>query len=331
MANESYRSQGLTRTNGGTFQNVDGDKGQFVFQLQCYGRDTCGKFGEPVIKDTNGPHKRTIWYTKRQLFKPVSERNIAGQSILSVVSTEGRNLSMDGGAENEKSLLNDLIPTDWKEILADILSSKSFSSLENFLALEKASGTTVYPPQEEIFSAFNLCPFDSVKVVIVGQDPYHGPGQAHGLAFSVRQNRNPPPTLKNIFREAHEDVSIPMPKHGNLEHWAKQGVLLLNAVLTVRQGEANSHKGKGWENVTDEVIRVLDERHEGLVFLLWGNSAAMKARNVDERKHVVMKSSHPSPLGATKTASPFLGSRCFSKTNQALEKMGKEPIDWSVV
>jgi uracil-DNA glycosylase len=214
--------------------------------------------------------------------------------------------------------------------LADALSSDSFQQLASFLQEEQANGVTVYPPLQEIFTAFNLCPLEKVKVVIVGQDPYHGPGQGHGLAFSVRKGLKPPPSLQNVFREVMADVGIAEPSHGNLEHWGREGVLLLNTVLSVRRGEANSHAKRGWEDFTDCVIKELNEHHEGLVFLLWGNPAAKKAGNIDP-KHTVIRTSHPSPLGATKTSTPFLGSRCFSRTNAALALMGKDPIDWNNV
>jgi uracil-DNA glycosylase len=320
---------------------VEGTKGQFEFQLQCYGRERCIQ-GNTVIKETDGPHKRTIWYTEEQLFKPLAERR-APMSTLSKPASSDRTATDDTKstsqvettATDESGSYGDLISgledPGWKDAVSDAIASDSFQNLESFLAQERASGATIYPPQGDIFSAFNLCPFDDVKVVIVGQDPYHGPGQGHGLAFSVRHGVKPPPSLRNIVREAMEDVSIDEPKHGNLEHWAGQGVLLLNTVLTVRRGEANSHSKVGWEDFTDEVIRVLNEREDGLVFLLWGNPAAKKAKGVDDSKHVVIKTSHPSPLGATKTNSPFLGSRCFSRTNEALESMDKSPIDWSVL
>ena len=167
-------------------------------------------------------------------------------------------------------------------------------------------------------------------MVVLGQDPYHGFGQGHGLAFSVRKGIKPPPSLRNIFKEAMSDVGIDDPKNnGNLEGWAKQGVLLLNTVLTVRRGEANSHAKWGWEDFTDEVINTINENNESVVFLLWGSPAHKKAKKVDESKHTVIRTSHPSPLGATKTASPFLSSKCFSRANQALLAAGEEPIDWN--
>jgi uracil-DNA glycosylase len=232
-----------------------------------------------------------------------------------------------------QSLLDGLTEPGWKELLSEHVQTESFRNLAVFLEEERAKGRTIFPPRKDLFSALNLCPLDEVKVVIIGQDPYHGPGQAHGLAFSVQKGVRAPPSLQNIIREAIEDVGIEEPHHGNLEHWAKQGVLLLNAVLTVRQGEANSHAKKGWEEFTDAVIEKLtaDEKHAGLVFLLWGNAAQKKAEAVvDGSKHTIICTSHPSPLGATKTGSPFLGSKCFSRTNTELINLGKEPIDWNL-
>lgn len=201
---------------------------------------------------------------------------------------------------------------------------------------------TVYPPPCDTFSALNLTPLNKVKVVIVGQDPYHGPNQGHGLCFSVRKGVVVPPSLKNIYKELRNDADIcfpsahGVPSHGNLERWAKQGVLLLNSVLTVKRGEAHSHKGRGWELFTDEVIRILDRESrssgKGLVFLLWGKPASKKAQSIIRggTNHTIICTSHPSPLGATKTNAPFLGSKCFSRCNSALKELGHEPIDWNV-
>jgi uracil-DNA glycosylase len=251
-------------------------------------------------------------------------------STVTTATTEKSALDTVTTEKTASELVSSLTEASWKDALSETIGSESFLKLASFLQEERASGATIYPPQDEIFNALNLCPFDQVKVVIVGQDPYHGPGQGHGLAFSVRKGVKAPPSLQNVFREATEDVGIEAPEHGNLEHWAKQGVLLLNTVLTVRRGEANSHAKRGWEDFTDRVIQELNDQHEGLVFLLWGSPAAKKASGVDTSKHTVIRTSHPSPLGATKTASPFLGSKCFSRTNAALNKMGKDPIDWNV-
>ena len=338
VGQESYQSQGLTRQNGGTFRNIAGEKGKFEFQLQCYGRKECAQ-GYPVIRETAGPHKRTIWYTEQQLFMPRSMRESGSNKTISTTtprslpapsSDDNTTNNDDGRIDVVQEIMSSLEDPSWKDALADTTDSGSFRDLASFVHRERMSGETIYPPQEDTFSAFNLCPLDSTKVVIVGQDPYHGPGQGHGLAFSVRRGVNPPPSLKNIFREAMDDVSIETPLHGNLEHWAKQGVLLLNTVLTVRRGKANSHSKMGWEDFTDAVIRELNDKRQGLVFLLWGNPAAKKGQAVDESKHVVIRTSHPSPLGAKKTSSPFLGSRCFSRTNEALISMKKTPIDWNV-
>jgi len=233
------------------------------------------------------------------------------------------------------SLLDSIKDPGWKIALSH--DGSLLQKLAVFLEEEKRQGVTVYPPRDEIFAALNLCPLESVKVVILGQDPYHGAGQGHGLAFSVRKGVRPPPSLLNIFKELIDDVGISDPKSGNLEHWARQGVLLLNAVLTVQEGKANSHAGKGWEDVTDHILRAVSEKNEtvgssGLVFLLWGNAAAKKVGGVidEDSGHTIIQTSHPSPLGATKTKSPFLGSKCFSRANEALRQMQKDPIDWNV-
>ena len=229
----------------------------------------------------------------------------------------------------------------WRSALAQYTASSAFMRLAQFVALQR-NQFTIYPPPQDTFTALNWTKLDQVKVVIVGQDPYHGPQQAHGLSFSVRKGVDIPPSLKNIYKELSNDTSIDfprqrvMPRHGYLERWARQGVLLLNTVLTVRKGDANSHKQKGWEGFTDEVIRVVAKQHanRGLVFLLWGRPASKKATEIldkMQRKNiVVIATSHPSPLGAAKTPTPFLGSKCFSRTNEALTKMGLEPIDWNV-
>ncbi len=350
VALESYNSQGMTRK-GGSYRSIKGTLGGFQFQLQCYGRETCVK-GDRVLKEAEGPHNRAIWYTEKQLFMPldirmkqmdlIKEKVVDADSEASVEKTvippSNAASDNDDDANDSKSLsytnvdfARQLQDKGWRRVLGDAMQSKSFQDLQTFLASETATGATIYPPPEDVFAAFNLCPFDNVKVVIVGQDPYHGPGQGHGMAFSVRKGVKPPPSLQNIVREAMEDVSIAKPEHGNLEHWARQGVLLLNTVLTVRHGEANSHKGKGWEEFTDHIIQILnDKKDSGLVFLLWGSPASKKAASVDESKHVVIRTSHPSPLGATKTASPFLGSRCFSRTNDSLERLGHNPVDWTI-
>ena len=218
----------------------------------------------------------------------------------------------------------------WRELLAAQESKSYFKGLQNFLKGEFAK-KTIYPARSDIFAAFDLCPLESVKVVIIGQDPYHGPGQAHGLAFSVRKGNRVPPSLRNIYKELTSDIGFKAPQHGYLIEWAKQGVLLLNTVLTVRSRTAFSHRKKGWENFTHSVIRTLCKHKKGIVFLCWGKPAQECAdKCVNQREHHVLKSSHPSPLGATKTKKPFIGSRCFSKTNKILKQQGKAEIDWSI-
>lgn len=187
ICQDSYQSQGLTRFDGGTFRNVEGERGQFEFQLQCYGRETCAQ-GDPVIKDTSGPHKRTIWYTEKQLFKPLSERRFSMVLTEDIATSASDDPDSSDSNWGDGDLVSGLVEPGWKAALSDALSSESFANLAAFLEEEKAAGATIYPPQDEVFSAFNLCPFEQTKVVIVGQDPYHGPGQGHGLAFSVRKD-----------------------------------------------------------------------------------------------------------------------------------------------
>jgi uracil-DNA glycosylase len=218
------------------------------------------------------------------------------------------------------------IEAGWKEALMSEWSKPYFQQLRAFLVQEMQAGQVVYPPASLIFNAFNLTPFDQVKVVIIGQDPYHGPGQAHGLCFSVPAGIRVPPSLHNIYKELQEDVGITMPDHGNLEKWARQGVLLLNAMLTVRAHQAGSHQRKGWEEFTSAVIQTLNARKEGVVFLLWGRYAKDKGAIVDPQRHHVLQAAHPSPLART----GFLGCRHFSQTNAFLQAQGHTPIDWQV-
>ncbi|HYO66462.1 MAG TPA: uracil-DNA glycosylase [Archangium sp.] len=222
--------------------------------------------------------------------------------------------------------MKDQLPKDWKKVLKDVLDSPEFTGLEAFVAEERREHT-VYPSEEELFSAFRLTPYEEVKVLLLGQDPYHGPGQAHGLAFSVSPGVKPPPSLVNIFKELQSDVDAPKPKDGSLVPWAEQGVLLLNAVLTVRQGEPNSHAGHGWEHFTDAVIQKVNEKPEPVVFILWGSYAQKKKALIDTPKHVVLEATHPSPLSAKKG---FFDSKPFSSANKALKKAGREPIDWAL-
>lgn len=216
------------------------------------------------------------------------------------------------------------IEASWKEKLAEEFGKLYFHQLAQFVR-EEYQKFRIYPPGGKIFNAFDKCPFDQVKVVILGQDPYHGPKQANGLAFSVNDGVPLPPSLQNIYKELKSDLGVEPPASGNLERWAQQGVLLLNATLTVRQGQAGSHQGKGWEEFTDAVLRILSEQRQGLVFILWGAYAKRKGVLIDRAKHYVIESAHPSPLSAT---SGFFGSRPFSKANKYLEEKGKTPINW---
>ncbi|WP_300762216.1 uracil-DNA glycosylase [uncultured Bacteroides sp.] len=220
--------------------------------------------------------------------------------------------------------MNVQIEESWKEALMPEFSKDYFIRLTDFVRKEYHE-TTVYPPGKLIFNAFNLCPFDNVKVVIIGQDPYHGPGQAHGLCFSVNDGIQPPPSLVNIFKEISSDLGKPVPQSGNLTRWAEQGVLLLNATLTVRAHQAGSHQRRGWEEFTDAVIRKLAEEKSNLVFILWGAYAQKKGAFIDRNKHLVLTSVHPSPLSAH---NGFFGNHHFSLANDYLVKHGKTAIDW---
>jgi uracil-DNA glycosylase len=213
----------------------------------------------------------------------------------------------------------------WLSALKDEFTKAYFIKLKDFLADDK-SKHKLFPVGSQIFEAFNLTPYDKVKVVILGQDPYHGAGQAHGLSFSVPDGVKPPPSLANIFKELKTDIGMEIPKTGNLTPWAKQGVLLLNATLTVRESQAGSHQNKGWELFTDAVIKKLSDEKTGLIFLLWGNYAKQKGALIDTTKHHVLTSPHPSPLAR----GGFFGNKHFSKTNAILEKEGKKPINWTL-
>jgi uracil-DNA glycosylase len=216
------------------------------------------------------------------------------------------------------------IESTWKSKLNDEFNKEYFIRLSEFVKLEYRTGK-IYPPGSLIFNAFNLCPFDSVKAVIIGQDPYHGPEQAHGLCFSVRDGVEFPPSLINIFKEIELDLGLPRPRSGNLERWAQQGVLLLNATLTVRAHQAGSHQKKGWEEFTDSVISILNIEKQNLVFFLWGAYAQKKGESIDRSKHLVLESVHPSPLSA---ARGFFGNKHFSRCNSYLSEKGIAPISW---
>lgn len=215
----------------------------------------------------------------------------------------------------------------WRIALQDEFEKPYFLALRSFLKQEKQAGKVIYPPGNLIFNAFNSTPFEAVKVVIIGQDPYHGPGQAHGLSFSVPRGVQAPPSLGNIYKEILQDLGFPIPSHGNLEKWSREGVLLLNAMLTVEANQAASHQNKGWEQFTDAAIHRLNEQRSGIVFLLWGNYAKKKGAFIDTQKHLVLSSSHPSPLSAH---TGWYGNHHFSKANAYLVAQGKTPIDWKI-
>jgi uracil-DNA glycosylase len=216
------------------------------------------------------------------------------------------------------------VKTDWNPVLRGEFEKPYWRELQAFVAEERRRGP-VFPRHDDVFRALHLTPYAGTRVLILGQDPYHGPGQAHGLCFSVQPGVAIPPSLVNIYKELEQDLGCTPPRHGNLEHWARQGVLLLNAVLTVRAHNANSHQGKGWEKFTDEVIRAVDAKDETVVFMLWGGYARRKKALIDSTRHVIIESAHPSPLSAH---NGFLGSRPFSRANDALVAAGRTPIDW---
>ena len=219
------------------------------------------------------------------------------------------------------------IEASWKEKLANEFAAEYMANLSQFLRGEKAAGKLIYPAGVDIFSAFNLTPFNAVKVVILGQDPYHGPDQAHGLSFSVRHGISPPPSLQNIYKEMSTDLGTPTPGHGNLETWAKQGALMLNSILTVEHGKAGAHAGKGWERFTDAAIDQLNSARDHLVFVLWGKKAQQKGSRVNPQRHRIITSAHPSPLSAY---NGFFGSKPFSKANDYLANHKISPINWSL-
>lgn len=218
------------------------------------------------------------------------------------------------------------IPTGWRRGLADEIKKPYYQKLQKFLEKERQKHT-IFPPGKEVFAALKLTPYKKVNVLLLGQDPYHDDGQAHGLCFSVRPGIAPPPSLMNIFKELQKDTGFRIPNHGHLVHWAKQGILLLNAVLTVRAHQPASHRNKGWEIFTDAIIQAVNAKGSPVVFLLWGNYAKQKIKLIDNTRHVIIQSAHPSPLSAN---NGFFGSRPFSKTNAALRKFGKPEIDWQI-
>lgn len=219
------------------------------------------------------------------------------------------------------------LPPSWLAQLSQEFEKDYMLKLSAFLEKEKTAGKIIYPNEEDLFSAFELTPFDKTKVIIIGQDPYHGPNQAHGTSFSVKPGITPPPSLVNIYKEIQSDLGFPPPSHGHLSYWAKQGVLFLNAVLTVEKEKPASHQGKGWEIFTDKVIEVLNTQKEHLVFLLWGSHAQKKGQNIDRKRHLVLEAPHPSPLSSYRG---FFGCKHFSKTNKYLSEKGLGPIDWKI-
>ncbi|MEI7025389.1 uracil-DNA glycosylase [Paenibacillus sp. y28] len=219
-----------------------------------------------------------------------------------------------------------ILNNDWAPLLNAEFSKPYYIKLREFLKKEYGSGP-IHPDMYDIYSALHLTPYEDVKVVILGQDPYHGPGQAHGLSFSVKPGVDIPPSLRNMYKELQQDLGCTIPNHGYLVHWAKQGVLLLNTVLTVRSGQANSHKGKGWEMFTNEIIACLNRRAKPIVFILWGNHALQKRELIDAGRHFIISSVHPSPLSASRG---FFGSRPYSRANAYLQEIGSEPIDWQI-
>lgn len=218
------------------------------------------------------------------------------------------------------------LPKSWEHILVEELEKPYFQQLQNFLAEERET-QTIFPAEEDIFSAFELTPYENVNVLLLGQDPYHNHNQAHGLCFSVKPGIKPPPSLVNIFKELHSDLAVPTPEHGFLVTWAKQGILMLNAVLTVRAHTPNSHKNKGWEKFTDATIAKVNEKPDPVVFVLWGGYAKKKLKLIDTNRHIVIQSAHPSPLSAR---NGFFGSKPFSAINQALLQLGKPQINWEI-
>ncbi|WP_163538364.1 uracil-DNA glycosylase [Gracilibacillus sp. YIM 98692] len=219
-----------------------------------------------------------------------------------------------------------ILTNDWGDLLEQEFEKDYYLTLREFLKQEYQQ-FTIYPNMYDIFNALHYTSFQNVKVVILGQDPYHGPNQAHGLSFSVKPGITPPPSLKNIFKELHHDLGCPIPDHGYLVKWAEQGVLLLNNVLTVRQGQAHSHRGKGWEQFTDHIIEIINQKQDPVVYILWGSAAQKKQALIDQSKHFIIRSTHPSPLSAHRG---FFGSKPFSKANNLLEKVGVSPVDWEI-
>ncbi|KAB1212221.1 Uracil-DNA glycosylase [Morella rubra] len=283
------------------------------------------EYGHQCSADDTGsinPHQKARMESNRLRAKAKRNLKICSEGVY-------KNKGKSEGEGDCVKLGDLLVEETWLEALPGELQKPYALNLCRFLQTEMCSGTglPIYPPPHLIFNALNSTPFDAVKAVILGQDPYHGPGQAMGLSFSVPEGVKLPSSLLNIFKELHQDLGCSIPSHGNLQKWAFQGVLLLNAVLTVRKHEANSHAKKGWENFTDAVIKTISQKKQGVIFLLWGNSAQVKLRLIDDTKHHILKAAHPSGLSANRG---FFGCRHFSRTNQILEQMGITPIDWQL-
>lgn len=240
------------------------------------------------------------------------------------MASKGRSLAVQSDWQKG---LPELLPKGWRRIMAAELSAEYMQSLSSFLCEQASAGKQIYPARDEVFRALALTPLSEVKVVILGQDPYHGLGQAHGLSFSVPEGVKVPPSLLNIYKELERDLAISRPSHGHLQHWAEQGVLLLNATLSVEQAKAGSHQGQGWERFTDRIIDCLNEQSQGVVFLLWGSYAQKKGARIDQGRHCVLKAVHPSPLSAHRG---FIGCGHFSQANRYLSEQGAAPIDWAL-
>lgn len=243
-------------------------------------------------------------------------------------SQENRQTTEKTAEEKQAILAQVKMPEDWKQALADELTSQNMDGLRSFLKQQYQAGKTIYPPASLMFNAFDLTPLSQVKVVILGQDPYHGAGQAMGLAFSVPKTIPKPPSLNNVLKEMADDIGTTYSRHGDLTYWAQQGVLLLNTSLSVEAGQAGSHQNRGWEQFTDAVIDVINEQLEHVVFILWGSKAKKKGKYINTDKHLILTATHPSPLGANRGG--FFGTRPFSKTNDYLRQHGKTPIDWQL-
>ncbi|XP_016451162.1 uracil-DNA glycosylase, mitochondrial [Nicotiana tabacum] len=282
------------------------------------------------LSDEDGDNKdpKDTMLTSEQKSRMEFNKSLAKAKMnLKLCSDKISKLNANGDVVGYVKLEELLVEETWLEALPGEFQKPYAKNLCRFVEKEFSGGVPIYPPQHLIFNALNTTSFDRVKAVIIGQDPYHGPGQAMGLSFSVPRGVKVPSSLVNIYKELKQDLGCSIPLHGNLEQWALQGVLLLNAVLTVRHHQANSHANKGWEQFTDAVIKIISQKKEGVVFILWGNYAQAKARLVDETRHHVLKSAHPSGLSANRG---FFGCRHFSQTNQLLEKMGIPRIEWQL-